>query len=160
MDLMAPGLIQIAGSTPHLHLRTAAMNQTLATLGLSGLLMLTTQARPQDGGTLVDLAVGAGEFTTLVAAVDRGLAPGPTRTAMRSSADKGALVTGHKPVSCSSFSGFRANVSGGRRSARRGRRFGGREKRPDGEPRRNPRMNLHPRDMRICLLFWLLIYGT
>ena len=76
---------------------------------------------------------------TLVAAVDRGLAPGPTRTAMRSSADKGALVTGHKPVSCSSFSGFRANVSGGRRSARRGRRFGGREKRPDGEPRRNPR---------------------
>ena len=46
------------------------MNQTLATLGLSGLLMLTTQARPQDGGTLVDLAVGAGEFTTLVAAVE------------------------------------------------------------------------------------------
>ena len=41
------------------------MNQTFATLGLSGLLMLTTQARPQDGGTLVDLAVGAGKFTTL-----------------------------------------------------------------------------------------------
>ncbi|MDG1491945.1 MAG: fasciclin domain-containing protein, partial [Planctomycetota bacterium] len=32
--------------------------------------MLTTQARPQDGGTLVDLAVGAGNFTTLVAAVE------------------------------------------------------------------------------------------
>ena len=46
------------------------MNQTLATLGLSGLLMLTTQARPQDSRTLVDLAVGAGEFTTLVAAVE------------------------------------------------------------------------------------------
>ena len=74
---MAPGLIQIAGSTPHLNLRTAAMNQTLATLGLSGLLMLTTQARPQDGGTLVDLAVG---HASLAALVDWAAAHAPDTT--------------------------------------------------------------------------------
>ena len=56
---------------------------------------------------------------TLVAAVDRGLALFcPTRTGMRSSADKGALVTGHRPVSC--FSSYRASSSAKRR--RRGAR--------------------------------------
>ncbi|MGK0484248.1 MAG: hypothetical protein ACJAQ3_004237, partial [Planctomycetota bacterium] len=34
------------------------MNNTLLTLGLSGLLLLTTQDRSNKGGTLLDLASG------------------------------------------------------------------------------------------------------
>lgn len=46
------------------------MNNTLLTLGLSGLLLLTTQDRSDKGGTLLDLASGDGNFTTLVAALE------------------------------------------------------------------------------------------
>ncbi|MFT7076350.1 MAG: putative surface protein with fasciclin (FAS1) repeats, partial [Planctomycetota bacterium] len=46
------------------------MNNTLLTLGLSGLLLLTTQDRSNKGGTLLDLASGDGNFTTLVAALE------------------------------------------------------------------------------------------
>lgn len=46
------------------------MNNTILTLGLSGLLLLTTQGRSSDDRTLLEVASNSENFTTLVAAID------------------------------------------------------------------------------------------